>query len=172
MLFWHLGMTAAIVFLTLGKRRIDYRVVLLGSILSDLIDKPIGRIFFEDTFQTSRLFAHTLLFVVILVLGMQLFLRGERARRWYVLAVAVLLHLVLDGLWSDPITLFWPAFGTEFPPHAVDSYWLDVFLRPLRHPVEGLKELVGLGILFYMAYAYKLFDKNVRRDFVRTGKLI
>ena len=61
MLFWHLGMTCAIVFFALGARRIDYRVVLLGAIISDVIDKPIGRIFFREEFESGRLFGHTLL---------------------------------------------------------------------------------------------------------------
>lgn len=171
MLFWHLGLTAAIVFMTLGRRRIDYRVVLLGAVLPDLIDKPMGRIFFEDTFETSRIFGHTLLFVLVLMAFVQLFLRGETARRWFILPITALIHLGLDAMWNDPITLFWPLFGSEFPKEPVVNYWLDVLLRPFEHPIEAFKEIAGLGILFYMAWAFNLFRKERLLGFIRTGKL-
>lgn len=44
--FGHLGLTglaAKAVEKSLGNIKIDYRVVFVGSILPDLIDKPIGR---------------------------------------------------------------------------------------------------------------------------------
>jgi inner membrane protein len=171
MFFWHLGVTAAIIFLTLGRRRIDYRVVLLGAILPDLIDKPIGRIFFEKQFQNSRLFAHTLAFSVVLLLLIQLFLRGETARRWFILPIACVLHLVLDAMWSEPVTLFWPLFGTHFPRVPVENYWWEVLLRPFDHPWVLVQELVGLGLLLYLGFAYHLHEPGPRRKFIRSGSL-
>lgn len=171
MLFWHLGITAVVIFFTLGKRRIDYRVVLLGAVLPDLIDKPIGRLMFESTFETSRLFGHTLLFVLVAMFAVQLFLRGDTARRWFILSIAALIHLALDAMWNDPVTLFWPLFGTEFPKQPVQNYWLEVLLRPWSHPVEALKEIAGLVSLAYFAYGYGLFKKDRFKAFVRTGKL-
>ena len=171
MLFWHLGLTCLIVFLALGTRRIDYRVVLLGSLIPDLLDKPVGRILFEERFHTSRLYGHTLLFVVVLLLAVQLALRGSTARRWFILPIAVLIHLALDGMWNDPVTLFWPLFSTTFPPDPVENYWLEVLLRPLEHPWELAKELVGLGVLLYLFRAFDLQDPMRRREFLRSGRL-
>jgi inner membrane protein len=171
MLFWHLGVTSAIVFLTLGARRIDFRVVLLGSILPDLIDKPIGRIFFERQFQSSHLFGHTLLFVTVLLLAIQLLLRGKTARTWFILPIAALIHLALDGMWSHPVTLFWPLFSTRFPPEPVASYWHEVLLRPLVHPWVLVQELIGLAILVYMARAFGLQDRARLSRFLRDGQL-
>lgn len=171
MLFWHLGMTPAVIFFTLGRRRIDYRVVLLGAILPDLIDKPIGRIFFENQFQNSRLYGHTLLLAIAILLAVQIGVRGETARRWFILPIAMLIHLALDAMWNDPITLFWPAFGFEFPKVPVEDYWLEVLLRPLQHPIEALKEVAGLAVLVYFWYAYGLHRPELLRRFVKTGEL-
>lgn len=167
MLFWHLGVTAAVVYMALGRRRIDYRVVLLGAILPDVIDKPIGRIFFENTFQTSRLYAHTLAFTLLLFV-LALVLAGRGRRRWFVLPIATLLHLALDSLWNDPATLFWPLFGTTFPPDPSVNYWLEVLLRPFTHPAEALKEIVGLVCLVYLGVGHGLHRVGIR-EFLRTG---
>lgn len=172
LLFWHLGLTCLIIVFTLGVRRIDYRVVLLGAILPDLIDKPIGRILFVDTFQTSRLFGHTLLLVTVVLLSIQLVLRGKTARRWFILPIASLIHLALDGMWNLPVTLFWPLFGTRFPPEPNADYWLDVFLRPFEDPLTLGGELVGLALLYYLYRAFCLQNPANRRQFVRTGKLV
>ena len=170
MLFWHLGITALIIFATIGRRRVDFRVVLLGSILPDIIDKPLGRIFFEETFQTSRLFGHTLALTFTILLVVMLTLRGESARRWFILPIAMLLHLGLDAMWNHPITLFWPLFG-GFPPEPMQGYWLEVLLRPFKHPLEALKEAAGLVALIYMYLGFGLSDKKVRLRFFRTGEL-
>lgn len=171
MFFWHLGIAVAVIYFTLGRRRIDYRVVLLGAILPDLIDKPIGKIFFEETFQTSRLYGHTLLFSVVALFAIQLVLRGDTARTWFILPIAMIIHLASDAMWADPQTLFWPAFGTQFPPNPTDSYWLDALLRVVTKPVEGIKEFAGLGFLIYLGVAYGLHKRDGLRAFIKTGRL-
>ena len=172
MLFWHLGMTCAIVFFALGARRIDYRVVLLGAVISDLIDKPIGRIFLEDRFESGRLYGHTLLVATVVLLAIQLTLRGATARRWFILPICMLIHQVLDAMWNSPITWFWPLFGTNFEADPKDNYWLEVLTRPLDHPGDLVRELIGLALLVYLARAYKLQDPVLRRRFLRKGELI
>ncbi|CAN5868623.1 metal-dependent hydrolase [soil metagenome] len=172
MLFWHLGMTCAIVFFALGARRIDYRVVLFGAIVSDVIDKPIGRIFFQDQFEAGRLYGHTLLLSTALLLAIQLVLRGATARRWFILPICMLIHQVLDAMWNSPITWFWPLFGSKFPADPKESYWLEVLTRPFDHPWELAKELLGLALLIYMGRAYKLQDPELRQRFIRNGRLI
>ena len=172
MLFWHLGMTCAIVFFAVGGRRVDYRMVLLGAVLSDLIDKPIGRLLFADEFQNGRIFGHTLLVATGLLLLVPILLRGKAARRWFIVPICMLIHQALDGMWNEPITWFWPLFGTDFPPDPVADYWLEVLRRPFDHPWELVKELVGIGLLVYLGRAYKLQDPELRRRFLKKGQLI
>ena len=48
---------------------IDIRVLLLGSLLPDIIDKPVGLYFWRDTFSNGRIFCHTLLFLMVITLA-------------------------------------------------------------------------------------------------------
>ena len=50
-------------FILLG-RYIDIRLLLVGSLLPDIIDKPIGQYFLVETFSNGRIFSHTLLFSI------------------------------------------------------------------------------------------------------------
>src|SRR6266545_7870475 len=66
-LLGHLGIGLGLAWLLSWRSpvRVDYRLVLFGAILPDLIDKPLGYVFGLET----RLWAHTLLFLFV-VLGL------------------------------------------------------------------------------------------------------
>nr|WP_292468287.1 metal-dependent hydrolase [Methanolobus sp.] len=68
LLLAHIGITIGI-FFVIGflmpaiKPHIKYRYVAFGSLLPDIIDKPIGRFLFADSIANGRIFAHTLVFL-------------------------------------------------------------------------------------------------------------
>src|SRR5206468_6608144 len=89
-LLGHLGIGLGLAWLLSWKSpaRIDYRFVLLGAILPDLIDKPLAYVTGLD----SRLWAHTFLFLfAILALSFVPALRGLR-----LVGFGVATHLLLD----------------------------------------------------------------------------
>ena len=68
-IFGHAGVSSLAAYLM--KRRIhniDYRYVALGSMLSDIIDKPLGLIILKDVLYNGRLIGHTLLFAFALTI--------------------------------------------------------------------------------------------------------
>src|SRR3972149_1277445 len=60
-------------------RRLDYRIIMAGSMLPDIIDKPVGAFFFRETFSSGHIFGHTLLFFILPALaGFYLFKTRSR----------------------------------------------------------------------------------------------
>jgi inner membrane protein len=169
MLLWHMGLAAAIVYVTLGRRRIDYRFVLIGAVLPDLVDGALGIFFF--TGPAGRWIAHSLLAVIAIAIGIILGLRGERRLAWFGVAVGWLLHLVGDGMWGAPETFFWPAFGTEFSTSPTEPYSWDLFARPFDHVWTWAGEAVGAALLLWFWIAFRLGDEERRRLFLRDGYL-
>jgi len=103
----------SIAWLTSLAERIDIRLLLIGSLLPDIIDKPIG-FFFRDTFGTDRIFCHTLLFLIAITLG-GLYLYWSRGKTWLlVLSFGTFTHLILDQMWLTPQTVLWPLHGLSF----------------------------------------------------------
>ncbi len=166
--FGHLGVTLGVVFLALRllklrtkleikfNRRL-YLFVFTGSLLPDLIDKPVGEILLAGSISNGRIFAHTLLFNFLLLLFcLWLYKRsgsregreesreeregreGSREGRglggnkngfgFLLFSFASFLHLCEDRMWLTPETLFFPVFGFEFPQGAVEAHWWDFFL--------------------------------------------
>lgn len=170
MLFWHLGLAATIVYMTLGRRRIDYRYILLGAILPDLVDASlIGTGVVES--ESGRGPAHSISAVIVVALVIMLGLRGELRQAVFGISVGWLLHLVGDGVWSAPRTFLWPAFGSGFESTPGEPYSWDLFANPLEHLAVWAGEIAGLLALAWFWVAFKLGEGNRLRLFLRDGYL-
>lgn len=123
---------------------LDYRLIILGALLPDLIDKPIGVIFFGSN---GRLFTHTLFFVLTMVfIGLYLYLKGKPS----VLIVALCSagHLVLDQMWLQPDILLWPAQGWTMPSYDLVNWTAFAdWLASMRHGL-GTSLLVFVPEMF------------------------
>ena len=169
MLVWHLGTAAALVYVTLGRRRIDYRFILLGAILPDLIDGGLGLIAFDGP--AGRWIAHSLLAVIVVAVAIILGLRGERRLALFGIAVGWLAHLVADGMWNAPETFLWPAFGTEFSATPAEPYGWDLLLHPWDHLGTWGGEVMGALILLWFYVAFELGKDDRLKLFLRDGYL-
>jgi hypothetical protein len=169
MILWHLGIGAALVYVTLGRRRIDYRFILLGAIAPDLVDGLLGLITFDGP--SGRWIAHSLLTPVAIAIVIVVIFKGERRLSVFGLAVGWLTHLVADGMWQAPRTFLWPLFGTEFATRPPEPYSIDLLANPLAHAATWVAELVGLGLLVWFWIAFDLGDPARRRLFIHDGRL-
>lgn len=152
-----------------NKTSIDYRVVLVGSILPDIIDKPIGAYFFRSTFHNSRIFAHTFIFCATLVIIGTLLLYKRRKNNILLLGICSSIHLVLDSMWLYPDILFWPYFGWRFPVRPEGNWVKSDIFRLLTDPSYYLPELMGFIIIAY--YFIKLVKNKQIKVFISQGKL-
>ena len=169
MILWHLGITTAIVYVTLGRRRIDYRFILLGSVLPDIVDGVLGLFLFDGP--AGRWAAHSILAVVVVSVAIIVGLKGERRLSVFGIGVGWLLHLVADGMWEAPETFFWPAFGGDFSDSPAEPYSWDVLLDPLSHLGTWGGEVVGFAILAWFWVAFEMGRDNRFRLFLSDGYL-
>ena len=122
LLLGHTGITLAlakgIITSRKGKRfseLVDYRLVLIGSMLPDIIDKPLGGLILKDTLGNGRIYAHTLIFLLLLFgIGIFFWVKYKRPEM-LVLAGGSFVHHILDGMWRFPGTYLWPFYGWSFP---------------------------------------------------------
>jgi inner membrane protein len=161
-----------------GRRRrdllgglFDLRFWALGSLLPDIIDKPVGHYLLAGIFQyNGRIFSHTLLLVVLLLVT-ALFLPHSKGRGCLIaVSAGVLMHLILDSMWLTPQTLFWPLLDWSFPASS-EGEWLGSLIRGVtNNPAVFIPELIGIAIL--AALAVRLLHKNGLKQLIRSGRLI
>lgn len=164
-----MGTAAVIVYVTLGRRRIDYRFILLGAVLPDLVDGFLGLFLFDGP--AGRWAAHSILAVVAVSIAIILGLRGETRLAVFGVGVGWLVHLVADGMWNAPETFFWPAFGGEFSTSPRAPYSWDLLLEPLAHPGTWGAEALGAAILAWFWVAFEFSRDDRFRLFLKDGYL-
>jgi LexA-binding, inner membrane-associated putative hydrolase len=169
MVLWHMGVAAVIVYVTLGRRRIDYRFVLLGAVFPDIVDGIAGLV--VDTEPSGRWIAHSLLAVIVVTVTVVVAFSGERRLALFGIGVGWLLHLVGDGMWAAPETFLWPAFGSDFAAQPREPYSFDLFVNPGDHVGTWLGEVAGLAALAWFWVAFRLGEGRRWRLFLRDGYL-
>ena len=148
---------------------IDVRVLLIGSLLSDIIDKPVGQFFFRDTFSNGRIFSHTLIFLLVIVLvGFYLYRRWSKG--WLlVLSFGIFTHLILDQMWRSPQTLFWPIWGFSFVQKDLTG-WVPGMLHGLvANPEVYVPELLGTVLLLW--FGLVLLRRRKVSAFIKSGRV-
>lgn len=147
----------------------DIRFLLLGSLLPDLIDKPIGIYLFHNIFGTGRIFCHTLLFTILIALaGLYLF---RRSGKTWLLAISfgTFMHLVLDEMWLYPQTLLWPSFGLTFYQRYLENWLNTIVSDMLADPSVFIPELAGAAILIW--FALLLVRRKKVFSFIKYGQV-
>ena len=150
-------------------RRIDIRLLLVGSLLPDIIDKPVGQVFFRETLSNGRIFCHTLLFLIIITLA-GLHLYRYRSRIWLlVFSFGTFTHLVCDQMWRSPRTLLWPAYGIAFERVDLTDWMPNMLYALLTSSEVYIPELVGAAIIIWLAV--ELVRKRKVFVFVKYGQM-
>jgi len=154
MLFWFVGGSALLVWGVFQSRGVDYRTVMLGSLVP-----------FVDLLTGGPWVAHTLLVSALALGWVMLATRNRRLvrRRWLGVPIGWMLHLVLDATWSDPGQFWWPAFGTSFAEGGLPEF--------SRGGLGVLLEFAGLGALLILYRQGGLSDPAQRQAFLNTGRI-
>lgn len=149
---------------------IDYRMVLLGSLLPDIIDKPVWLFttrFTSEMPLSGRAYAHTLLFNLILFIGGLVLIRYRKS--WLlIISLSSFVHLILDQMWRSPAVLLWPLLG---PMCKVETAgWLSNIIEALfSYPEVYIPEIIGLVIV--LLFAYRLVMRKGIISFIRGGTI-
>lgn len=154
MVLWFAGLTCVAVALIFASPAIDYRLVMIGSVVPTL-----------ELLWGPPWVMHTLLWPVAVMAVVMVAFRGRRLlqRRWLGLPIGLFFHLVLDASWARTSVFWWPGFGLNVRAE-------DVPALPGIVPVI-IMELIGLGALVWAAKRFGLDNGEHRSRFVSTGHL-
>ena len=147
---------------------LDLRLLVIGSMLPDIIDKPLMLLGPDNVIGSGRAIAHSLAFIIALLLA------GLMARKSARVVLLTLLtgslgHLALDGMWQVPHTLLWPLLGWDFQHIDVGPLASHLLRALTTKPLAYVPEAVGFAIS--LAFGLRLLLKHKMRSFLMTGKV-
>ncbi|HEY5154968.1 MAG TPA: hypothetical protein VIJ47_09565 [Acidimicrobiales bacterium] len=155
MVFWYLGVSLAFVWNVFRSPALDYRLVMLGSVLP-LVEAVLG----------GPWLLHTLVFTVAL-LGLIMVTTQHRRlarRRLISLPIGLMMGLVLNGSWATKSVFGWPFFGLGFPGGGLPELQWALGVRIVL-------DVAGLAALAWCWRAFGFADRANRELFIRTGHL-
>jgi hypothetical protein len=125
--------------------RIDYRIVIIGSILPDLIDKPLFLLLGDSFALSGRDYAHTLLFFFLLLTGGILLLKMRTlmaAGSGFIRLMHLLLDTIMECAGYPLLAVLGPIRGSTVSGWIGDR-WYSIFTEPAVY----VPEIIGLVIL-------------------------
>jgi hypothetical protein len=150
---------------------VDYRLLIVGSVIPDLIDKPIGLWLAPDLVNGStRGIAHSLAFALVLLAVLSLAFRPRFSPKTLALGLGNAGHLLLDQMWRSSSVLLWPFLGSDLPQRAGSiSRYADSKLWDALRFYADPPELIGAIVI--LALAVKLLRDRAVWGFLRSGEV-
>jgi membrane-bound metal-dependent hydrolase YbcI (DUF457 family) len=133
----------------------------IGSVLPDLIDKPLGHIILADSVNFGRIYVHSLIVFLLFFIAGILVWRYGRSFFGIALALGVLSHQLLDLMWEEYWNWFWPFFG-PFHGDFSANFFGSGFWQELTNPSEWLFAVAILLVL--VATVRSRGTGNARKD--------
>ena len=148
---------------------IDIRLLLTGSLLPDIIDKPLGMVFLRDSLSSGRVFCHTLAFLILITLA-GFYLYRRYGKIWMLtLSFGTFTHLILDQMWKSPQTLLWPLYGLAFPKAALTGWLSKIGHALFTIPEVYVPEIVGVAVIMW--FMWVLLRRRTVCVFIRQGRV-
>ena len=137
--------------------RIDYRAVAFGSLLPDLVDKPLIWFILRDSDFGGHHAGHSLLFsLAVLALGLAAAARGDN--RALLIAFGAVTHVAYDSLTHVPWSLLYPFVELDVPHNGI-------LLRAANIAGEAV---VLFALVFLLG---RPWGRERMSQFIREGRL-
>ena len=139
--FFHL-VTGIILGFLMSDLRKDRRWIapcMIGAVLPDLVDKPLGYLLFPSANLGGRFLFHNLfVFAILLVAGLLLW-KYSASPVILALDIGILTHQILDSMWTMPTYWLYPLLG-PYPAHPMSppDYIFDLLGTDLYNPSEWI----------------------------------
>lgn len=140
--------------------------VAIGSVLPDVVDKPLGYIIFGSTLDNGKIFFHGLIIVLLFFITGLIVWKLFKSHSFIFIAVGIFLHQLVDMMWRQPVNWYYPLLG----PYQVNAE-TDYFLNALNAELTSVTEWIFVVAL--LAIAYLLYrNKKQQKDVVNFDPLI
>lgn len=107
----------------------------LGSILPDIVDKPLGYIVLDSVLNSGKIYFHSLIIFLLFVLTGIFVWKYYRSNSFLCVALGIFLHQMADAMWRSPQLWYYPLLG-PYQMGDTRNYFFTSLIRELTSPTE------------------------------------
>lgn len=118
----------------------------LGSVLPDIVDKPLGHIFLNSVLDNGKIYFHSLIIFLLFVITGILVWKYYRSSSFLYVALGIIIHQIVDLMWNRPVNWYFPFLG----PYQVEvhrDYVAQVLISELTSFTEWIFFIAILVII-------------------------
>lgn len=131
----------------------------VGSLLPDLIDKPVGHIILANL-GNGRIFFHSLtVCAIVAILGIFVWQKW-RHPGFFFIAAGILSHQLADAMWNAPQSWYWPFLG-GFPSKYNPYYFENIFGLEFTSPSELLVIFLSVFLFIGLFQAWRTGNRHL-----------
>ena len=131
----------------------------LGSVLPDLIDKPLGTIILQESVNYGRIYFHTLLVLVLIFVIAWIEWRRFRSLIVFAIGIGVLSHQLMDSMWEQYHNWLWPVYG-PFQGNSTENFIWKAIIAELSSPTEWILGIAAVAIMAWLLIDYRKKEKH------------
>jgi membrane-bound metal-dependent hydrolase YbcI (DUF457 family) len=123
--------------------------VAIGSVLPDVIDKPLGHIIFGSTLDNGKIFFHSFIIVLLFFITGLIVWKLYKSPSFIFVASGMFLHQLVDMMWTRPVNWYYPFFG-PYQTEAHTDYFLNAIVAELTSVTEWIFFVAILAIAYLL----------------------
>jgi membrane-bound metal-dependent hydrolase YbcI (DUF457 family) len=131
----------------------------IGSVLPDIVDKLLGHTIFNASLDNGRIFFHSLGIVLLFAVVGLIVWRYYRSFSFLVVGFGVLLHQLLDMMWTSPVSWYYPFLG-PYPADITSDYFEQAILAELTSVTEWIF-FIAILVLALVLYRNKTVNDTL-----------
>jgi membrane-bound metal-dependent hydrolase YbcI (DUF457 family) len=129
----------------------------LGSVLPDIVDKPLGHIVLTSVLDNGKIYFHSLIIFLLFFMTGILVWKYYRSHSFLYVALGIIIHQLVDLMWKRPVNWYYPFLG-RYQVEVHQNYVVQVIITELTSPTEWIF-FIGILVILLVA-AIRIYQKK------------
>lgn len=131
----------------------------IGSVLPDIVDKLLGRIIFSSSLDNGRIFFHSLGIVLLFAIVGLIVWNYYRSFSFLIVGFGVLIHQIVDMMWTEPVTWYYPLLG-PYPVDFTPDYFQQAIISELTSGTEWIF-FAAIVVVTFVLYRNRALHNSI-----------
>jgi hypothetical protein len=118
----------------------------LGSVLPDIVDKPLGHFFLNSVLDNGKIYFHSLIIFFLFIITGIIVWKYYRSNSFLYVGLGIIIHQIVDLMWKLPVNWYYPLLG-PYQVQVQKDYFIRAIISELSSGTEWVFFIAVLTIV-------------------------